>query len=357
MFFGREMNLMSNKRGGTAIIALLVIAVIAAVGAGAYFVFVHDDPTDDGTGTDDGITIIQGTVGIGTTFEYTSRTDGISGGDVIATIIGQNESHYLLFFEGTYESYYVLMHKITGDIDFAENKGASDYREGTKKWEFVAEGTDASGYIPDPETPGLPASDIFMTQIITVESGILNDDPAVFRLTCYYSYPTPSSNMTIEYTLKENSMVKEDPAEYEHSPELWKWYKYDWIRKNDETEQRMDTIINTIANDSEKLFYLTEMSWEDMGIKLTSKIFSDESMIDYYDLEEYTKTTVIMNTIDGNIAVDKYARTSGDYVDEIYIGNNILYKTVNITYYPSSEHTNDNISYSDIMELKEKGRY
>jgi len=153
-----------DKKGISTILAVVVAAALISVAViGVYFIFLKDDG-DKGLNFDD--PVIQGSMGIGSTFTYEQDGDCKYTGYVTtinsakAEIIGQSGSYYFVLFECTYN--YVgeglsgssstnqtfMIHKTSGELRFAQSSSSDSINyEGKdislKKWKL---GTNGYGY-------------------------------------------------------------------------------------------------------------------------------------------------------------------------------------------------------------------
>jgi len=324
-------NLKNNRDASTALIAVVIVAVLAVAAVGVYVFVLSDDEDEKGKEKErEQRTVIQGSMGIGTTFDFehggATEYPKVTSGKI--TIIGQNEDHYLLgceFSLTNYEgassnkgSFPIMMHKENGSIDFAKKTGISTIA-GADKWVMTLYTREFIGGA----TPGV---DVGNEQNITVESGVLNGKPIVHSFTYKSSYVT----FTAKY--KADTMDLKAPVAYTPSKDLWKDTSYS-IKStsvadgdSDETFEGVyvaetpDGLIIMITTEVKKA---SEKSWT-RGIMPSDK---------FLDLEKETFTkggTEKLDTIKGKIDVTVYTRTktSGDNTtfSKMYLVGETLYK-------------------------------
>jgi len=146
MVMKRTMNL--DKQGiSTIIAAIVVIVIIGAAGVGAYVVVngssdkSSNNTSDPSNNVADSFAdpLIQGNMGIGSTFTYDSAGVAYDGSSATvtqftATIVGQSGSYYMLEIDisykyGNYSDVYsqdtlAMISKTTGELRFASSNGA-----------------------------------------------------------------------------------------------------------------------------------------------------------------------------------------------------------------------------------------
>lgn len=121
-------NILGSKRAvNTVAIVLAAVIVIATVGGGAYLIFSNDKGSPEDPYADP---LVQGKFGIGTTYQYNieeSDYPALNIGKIISLeIVGESGSYYLLemTIDGqTSDYYYMMTHKITGQLRFGTGLG------------------------------------------------------------------------------------------------------------------------------------------------------------------------------------------------------------------------------------------
>jgi len=268
--------------------------------------------------------LIQGNMGLGTTFEYDFVALNVRS-SYTSTIIGQNEDHYLLeFVNSNYpntpsvnepeknsivRTFAIMMHKETGNIDFAKNLGASDEMEGANIWMQVVEST--------------PSEEVSLK----IVSGVLNGNPVIFKITIhsiYYAYDATWTFKSVQTT---------SPELYTPSSELWSVYVYDIEEVSDFRIYVIDgTYKYTYVAEGPNVYYFR------LIIDLVSEMYNgtESTLYSAHILESFipdnldgmSQEIVEIETMNGLIELTKYTISlEGVDFQTYYIGSDgVLYQ-------------------------------
>jgi|GEM_PF-3638132 len=311
-----------SRDASTALMAIVIVAVLAVAAVGVYVFVLQDEEEKE--------SVIQGNMGVGTTFEYEPATTGAPSysnpqiKDTTMTIIGQSGEYYAMETVGeitigysTYPfSFTVLMHKETGKIRYADDKGAAEGIDGAKKWNVVtnkAEYTIAGEKDVDEES-------------MMIVSGMVDEKPLI------HSFEIEERGYVVKGLYVDDSMDLAEPEPYEPSAQIGKGWKYDEIVDDSETETEMKgSMTVTIIADKPDGFitvYSGELSGSHEGIsmKIWARAVNEPMITD--DLSTFDQSTVKLQTINGNVDVTKYILTEttfrGTSVKTYYIGDDDL---------------------------------
>jgi len=324
------------KRGrdaSTALVAIAIVAVLAVAAVGVYVFVLQDDDNDD---EKEKRTVIQGTMGIGTTFEYEDGGDGTYSLDSgMITIVGQNEDHYLLEYKMHSTDYhsggsigiiyrgYVMMHKENGSIDFADKVGPSDI-DGADEWYMIMSSWEYIGE-PDPE---MDDDDLKGETGMRIISGILNGKPII------YSFTTFDGAVIANYV--EDSVDITEATEYTPSEDLWKGRSYNVKKTATYGNADAEYILTNVAeiDDAFAVRVVASVTEGTDEAGVVSDIIAWEETIFDFDPVGYTeKGTETLDTIDGRLTVTVYIKTEPSIYNnddvcytELYVANEIVYK-------------------------------
>jgi hypothetical protein len=309
-----------SRDASTALMAIVIVAVLAVAAVGVYVFVLQDEEEKE--------SVIQGNMGVGTTFEYEPATTGAPSysnpqiKDTTMTIIGQSGEYYAMETVGeitvgyaTYPfSFTVLMHKETSKIRYADNKGAAEGIDGAKKWNMV---TDKREYTAAGE------KDVDEVSIMIV-SGMVDEKPLI------HSFEIEEYGYAVKGVYVDDSMDLAEPEPYEPSAQIGKGWKYDLIVDDSETEMKGSMTVTIIADKPDGFIAVYSGgysgSFDGTSVKMWARAVNVSLITD--DLSTFDQSTVKLQTIDGNIDVTKYTLTKttpyNTIVTTYYIGDDDL---------------------------------
>lgn len=310
----------NNKAVGNVTIAVVAVLLVAGALGGAYLL----SNDDDGTLYDD--PVIQGDIGIGSTFTYSINGDAENTESL--EMSGQSGSYY--FFEPYYNDYNLmkvrigfdsfLLHKTTGAMLFGDSAGKDSIKFDGKDIDLVNWKIEASG------------------MVMVVSSG---PDGVPYKISTSYI----SSTETNVATLIDRDIVT--PAgDYVKSDVVGNMMEYSVVFNGPNGKSTGNGTLRFVCvaekNDGYVMAVFFESKYSFGGVSskgmMLSLIESELTLPGFvtdmlYSLE-MSQSDVKMNTMDGEILCDKYA----DRYQTMYIGqeNGIPYKIVGDMYFTNS---------------------
>jgi len=294
-------NLPNNESAAVSalIIAAVAIVAIAAVAGGAYFLLTSNDGKDNGGPSDGGDReLIQGSLGLGTYFEFGQVPGGKN--SIIsskATIVAQNKDHYVVEVQtqvtGGGSNYtgsiWIMMHKENGSIMYAKDKGEANHSD-ARMWEASA-GNLAHG-----------------CWIFTI--GAVDGNPTIHEIRYIYA-----SEYDAVGKLTKTQIV--EPKRYTPSSKLGTKLEYNTSGVEGGTPYQGKTTIIVVAEDgptAESSLFFPNHTLSGLFIRIEgipdyygASVLPYEIMFDYSADAKVTKETVTIKTkVHGSVEVNKY---------------------------------------------------
>ena len=315
--------LKNDNNAVSTLLAVLVVVLLAVSAVGVYVVVSNDDGDEK-----EKRTVIQGSMGMMTEFKYDLESDIGLGETNYVQIVGQNEDHYLViigvsvYYEELSRSYSFfttftfLMHKTTGDLEFAEYKGLSG-TDGAKEWYILASDVRTDGVIDE-------------SYALTVITDVVDGNPVPIGFTAKVVKPDLSFEVSGVYT----ETVPVEPEEYIPSEKLWSEYRYDLVEIDNGKEKLATATLLTVADSDGATFDLNRTNATNIidGKEEAIVVNMIQPSVEYlYGSGALETETVTIDTCDGMVTLtlysDDYNTGTGHGIDRAYMTDSgILYK-------------------------------